>query len=193
MAGLGFAQAGDFLPYLSYNAKAGKFFLNKDKLETEVVNPTFVPDFEKIKTGWMYFAKGSAPQYVWHPSLSVKTPRPEGVDKEGKPNFKEGFKVLLYSQDTFGGVAEFSSSAIIVRNALDKVFVEWEEGRASNPGKSPVITTNGTTKIKTEYGDNYAPNFAITKWIDTPKEFSSPSAANQPPSAPVAAKSVSEF
>lgn len=197
MSGLGFASAGDFLPYVSYNAKAGKFFLKKDGLEQEVVNPTFVPALDRIKTGWMYFAAGSAPQFAWHPSLSQKTPRPEGVDKDGKALYKEGFQVELFSQSAFNGVVLFSSSSQIVREALNAVYVAYEEGKAANHGKLPVVETSGVTAIKGKHGTNFAPNFKITKWVGVPKEFSEVVKPSNQSSAVVTPQqqkaSVSEF
>lgn len=201
MSGLGFSQGGgSFLPYVTYNAKAGKFFIKKDGLETEVVNPTFVPSLDRIRTGWMYFLAGSAPQFVWHPSLTQKVARPEGVDKEGKPLFKEGFKVELFSTNSFGGVVEFSSSSQIVREALNAIYIAYEEGKATNQGKLPVVETTGVTAVKSKHGTNFAPNFKIVKWIETPKEFSmaqsQPANQSSVPATPTpqaAQKVVSEF
>jgi len=188
--GLGFATAGDFLPYLSFNAKAGKFFLSKDKVQTEVINPTFVVAFDKIKTGWMHFATGQAPQYVWHPSLQQKAPRPELLGADGNPAYKEGFKVELFSQANFGGAVEFSSSSQIVRDALNDLYVSYLSGVAANPGLMPVVTITGTTPVKGKHGTNFKPIWSIIKWAAYPATV-----ANQ--SAPVAAEpvkaAVSEF
>ena len=191
--GLGFTQAGDFLPYLSYNAKAGKFFLNKDKVQTEVTNPTFVANFPAIKTGWMHFAAGQAPQFVWHPSLSVKAPRPELLGADGKAAYKEGFKVELFSQAALGGVVEFSSSSQIVRDALNALYVAYEAGKASNPGMLPVVETAGSTPIKGKHGTNFSPNFKLVKWVATPAEFSAAKVASNQSVAEAPKASVSEF
>ena len=194
-AGLGFAQAGDFLPYLAFNAKAGKMFFTKDKVMTEVVNPTFVIGFDKIKTAWMHFAAGQAPSFVYHPSLAEKAPRPALLDKEGKPAYKEGFKVLVFSQNLFGGVAEFSSSSQIVRDAVNVLYLAYDAGKAANPGLLPVVQMTGTTPIKGKHGTNFAPTWSIVKWVPAPAEFDAPTSNANTPTAAVApvAAAVSEF
>lgn len=178
MSGLGFAAAGEFKPYVAYNAKAGKWSMKKDGVDTEVVNPTFVADFANIKTGYFYYAAGQAPQVVLNPSLTVKVPRPDGVGADGKPLYKEGFKLDLFSKASFGGVVEFSSSAMLVREALNKLYVQYTEGLESNPGLLPVVEAAGTTKAVGKHGTNYSPNFKIVKWVARPDELGRP-AANQ--------------
>lgn len=194
--GLGFASAGDFLPYFSYNAKAGKFFFTRDKAQVELTNPTFVIDFDNIKTGWMHFAAGQAPQYAWHPSLAEKTPRPALLGADGKPAYKEGFKVEVYSQNLFGGVAEFSSSSQIVRDAVNALYLVYAAGKAANPGALPVVQVTGTTPIKGKHGTNFGMNWSIVKWAPKPADWAaSKEAANQATlaaPAPVVASS-SEF
>ena len=199
--GLGFASAGDFLPYLNFTAKAGKFFFCKDKGQTELLNPAFLIDFSKIQTGWLYFATGQAPQSVWHPSLTVKTPRPEGVGADGKALWKEGFKVVIFSQTLFGGMAEFSSSSQIVRDAVNELYLAYLAGIVANPGAVPVIQVSGTTPIKSTANGitntNYKPVWSIAKWVPKPAEMDgAPSNANASVAAaapaPVAA-SASEF
>ena len=195
MAGLGFSSGGDFKPYIAYNAKSGKWSMKKDGVDTEVEKPTFVIGFDTIKTGYMYFATGQAPQYAWNPSLSQKIPRPEGVGADGKPNFKEGFAVDLFSNKHFGGVVEFCSSSMIVRDAINVLYTAYEEGKSANPGKLPVVESNGTTKVVGRHGTNYSPNFKITSWVDKPVEFSQSAPANQSAEAPPAParSAVSEF
>ena len=201
MAGLGFSSGtGEFKPYVSYSAKAGKWSMKKDGVDVDIDNPTFVADLANIKTGYSYFATGRAPQHIWNPSLSVKAPRPTDVDGKGKSLYKESFLVEFFSQKNFGGVVEFTSSSQLVREAMNVLYIAYESGLAANPGKLPVVTCEGTTKtvsnVKTDAGDtkvtNYTPIFKITSWVARPSEFDTATAANQS-AAPVQKASVSEF
>lgn len=195
--GLGFAKAGDFKPYVSYNAKAGKLSQKKDGVDTDINLPvSFVADFANIKTGWYYYATGQAPQVVHNPSLSVKAPRPAGDGADGKPLYKEGFTVDFFSNATFGGVVEFSSSSMLVREAINVLYTAYEAGVADNKGMLPVVELTGTTKVVGKHGQNYSPNFKITKWVVRPAEFDTAQPANQSSAAavtPPAQKAVSEF
>jgi hypothetical protein len=143
----------------------------------------------------MYFAAGQAPQFVWHPSLQQKAPRPDLKGSDGNAAYKEGFKVELFSQALFGGVVEFSSSSQIVRDALNVLYVAYENEKGANVGKLPVIETSGTTPVKGKHGTNFSPNFKLTKWVDAPSAFTT-TVANSNPAAtsPVQQKAaISEF
>ena len=190
--GLGFSQGGDFKPYVAYNAKAGKWSMKKDGVETEIEKPTFVADFAKIKTGWFYYAAGQAPQVVLNPSLTNKVPRPAGEGSDGKPLYKEGFKLDLFSKASFTGVAEFSSSAMLVRDAIGKLYDEYEKGVVANPGMLPVVESHSTQKVVGKHGTNYAPVFKIAKWVARPAELDSTAPAETNTVVPMQ-KVVSEF
>lgn len=192
--GLGFSKGGDFKPYVSYNAKAGKLSQKKNDVDTDINLPvSFVADFAKIKTGWYYYATGQAPQVVHNPSLSVKTPRPAGDGADGKPLYKEGFTVDFFSPSAFGGVVEFSSSSMLVREAINVLYTAYEDGLAANPGMLPVVELSGTAKSVGKHGTNYAPVFKIVKWVARPSEFDTAQAANQSAATPTQQKAVSEF
>lgn len=191
--GLGFSKGGDFKPYVSYNAKAGKLSQKKNDVDTDINLPvSFVADFAKIKTGWYYYATGQAPQVVHNPSLSVKAPRPAGDGADGKPLYKEGFTVDFFSPSAFGGVVEFSSSSMLVRDAINALYTAYEDGLAANAGMLPVVELSGTAKSVGKHGTNYAPVFKITKWVARPAEFDT-AAANQSAATPTLQKAVSEF
>ncbi len=197
---LNLGASGDFLPFMSYNAKAGRFFFKSKEGETELTNPSFIADLETIKTGWLYYKEGVAPERVWDKSLSEAAAKPARTytDKDGKviDCFKRGFEVILFSPKLFGGAAEFSSSSAIVGGAINDLYVQYEAQKVANAGKVPVVAVKGTEAIKGAYGTNYKPLFAIEKWVDAPEGLrtgaSSPPTAQSP--APVAAAPVeSEF
>ena len=89
--------------YVKFNAKADKWFVRgTDGEDKEIQRPTFVGDFDNIKTGWMRLLEGQAPERVMDPSIDRAAPPPGG-------GFKRGFVLMVYSQKFFGGAAEFSA------------------------------------------------------------------------------------
>lgn len=183
-----------YLPFAKYNAKSGRWYLKKDGVETEVEKPTFVADFDNIKTGFFLFAEGMAPSIVLDQDLDTPAAKPS--DKH-----KRGFKMELFSNQSFGGVVEFSASSMHVCNAISDLYNKYEAGKAENAGKLPVVSFTGHEAKKDKQGVNYAPLFSIVKWVDRPVEFASAkqqaapvAAANTVQQAPATAKAaVSEF
>lgn len=190
--GLNIVQSGEFRPYCKYNAKAGRWYVKKDEEETEVPNPTFVADFDNIKTGWFLFLEGQAPNIVHDPSLSQAAPKPSDAHKRG-------FELNLFSQSLFGGVVVMTAASMHLNNAINEVYEQYEAQRGANAGKLPVISCTGTTPMKDKMGTNYKPNLTLVKWVDRPAELNGNAAVSTPATqaAPVAtapvAASVSEF
>lgn len=188
-------QAGSFDPWVKFNGKSGRWYIKGAAGEEVEVNPTaFVADFANIKTGWLWFAAGLAPDRVWDKDISNPAPKPS-------ENHKRGFSLRLFSQATFGGVVDLSSSSMHICNSINELYEAYEAGLAANPGMLPVVKYNGTTAMKDKHGTNYKPIFSIEKWVARPAAFESdatpaPQAQSAPASAPVAAtaaSSVSEF
>lgn len=187
--GLNIGQSGEFRPYCKYNAKAGRWYVKKDDAEVEVPNPTFVADFDNIKTGWFLFMEGQAPSIVHDKSLTEPAAKPS--DKH-----KRGFEVDLYSQNLFGGVVVMTAASMHVNNAINDVYEQYEAQRGANAGKLPVVSCTGTTPMKDKMGTNYRPNLSIVKWVDRPAEMaaeSTSSPAQKQDTTPAQAAGVSEF
>lgn len=194
-------QSGDFDPYVKYNAKAGRWYVKDGEQEKEVQNPVFVADFEGIKTGWLYFREGSAPEKVFDPSLTQEAPKPDKTYVDDKGNtrdcFRRGFEVRLFSKSSFGGVVVLNGASMHLNNAIGALYDQYEAGKASNPGALPVIKFVGSTPMKDKMGTNYRPDFVVDKWVPRPAEFDASAApvtqaAPQPaPAAPTTG--VSEF
>lgn len=184
--GLNFNATGDFKPYVAYNAKAGKLSRKIDGVDTDIALPvSFVCDFPSIRTGWFYYAAGQAPQVVLNPSLTEKVAKPDKVGADGKPLYKEGFIVDLFSAKNFGGLVEFSSSAMLVREAMNALYTAYEAGLPANAGKLPVVQLTGTKKEVGKHGTNYSPVFVIVDWVAKPTDMVASEAA-----APVQEKKV---
>ncbi len=173
-------QGGDFDPYVKYNAKSGRWYLKDD---VEVVNPVFVADFANIKTGWLLFAAGTAPDKVWDASLTQPAPKPSDMHKRG-------FGLRLFSKASFGGIVDLSGASMHLNSAVNDLYSAYEAAPEAAKGMLPVVKFTGSTPMKDKQGTNYKPNFVIEKWVARPPEFD---ASSDQPSPAAAASSASEF
>ena len=156
---------GDFKVFVSYNAKAGRWYTKKDgkdEPQFEVTDMTAVFDMPNLQTGWFKFSSGVAPEKVMDPSLSEAAPNP-GAD------FKRGFQVDLFSEKNLLGVREFSSTAHIVFEAMNNLFDAWMAAPESATGKLPVVRCSGVLPVTNKHGTNYQPRFEIVGWTDRPE------------------------
>ena len=155
---------GDFKVFVTFNAKAGRWYTRKDGKEEplfEVTDMTAVFDMPKLSTGWFKFAAGVAPEKIMDPSLSQAAPNP-GAD------FKRGFIIDLFSEKNLLGVREFSSTATIVIEAMNDLFDAWMAAPEAASGKLPVVRCVGVTPVTNKHGTNYKPAFEIVGWTDRP-------------------------
>lgn len=158
---------GGFKVFVSYNAKAGRWYTKEDKPDSEqfeVTNMTAIFDMDNLKTGWFLFAPGVAPVKHFDPSLSELSAKPG----EG---FKKGFELDVFSEKNLLGVREFASTAGIVIDAMNDLHTDWEANRAANPGKLPVVKCVGVHPVTNKHGTNYKPQFEIVSWADRPAEL----------------------
>lgn len=182
-------NTGSYDPYIKWNGKAGRFFIKDGDNDKEVVPEQFILDFENIKTGWMHFAAGMAPDRVWDTSLTQPAARPS-------ENHKRGFLVKFFSKK-LGGVFELSGNSMHLCAAINEAYTEYEAQKSANAGKVPVFKYDGSMSMKDKHGTNYKPIFKLEKFVDRPSELDSanvPSAVQSAPaqSAPVT-NVVSEF
>ena len=161
----------DFIPYLKYNAKAGRFYVRPKGAseDVEVMNPRLAFDMANIKTGWLFYQEGAGPEKVWDPSLTTPAPRPVGPKK-----FKRGFEVFVFGNDDLPVIGrlelrEFSSTAGNVTNVINAMYTAYEAGMAANPGKVPFYKCDGVKPVVGAYGTNYEPQFRLIAWIDRTK------------------------
>lgn len=160
---------GEFVPYLKYNAKAGRFYAKAEggAGEVEILNPMLAFDMSRIKTGWLFYSEGSGPEKVWDASPEVAAPRPAGPRK-----FKRGFEVMVVGNGKIPGtqerlgLREFSSTATNVITSMLRMYAEYEAGLAANRGKIPVYACTGVVPITGSYGVNYEPTFALRQWVE---------------------------
>lgn len=164
---------GDFIPYLKYNAKAGRFYVKSPdgKMDVEVEKPRLAIDMANIKTGWIYYPEGGGapPEKVWDPSLSIQAPKPTGIKK-----FRRGFEVMVAGNDPIPGVGvlglrEFGSTAGAVIGSILKMYDLYEIGAAQNPDKVPFFRCTHVNPLDSKYGTNYEPVFSLLGWVERKK------------------------
>ena len=164
---LNIGGSGIAKPFVKFNAKADKWFVRSPEGgDQEIARPTFLLDLKNIRTGWLRFREGQAPERLIDPSLDRAAPSPG----EG---FKRGFVVTAYSPKFFGGAVEFSSASIHLSNTIREVYAAFEEdgAKTENRGKVPVVACTGSEAMKDKYGINYRPKLEIVKWVDRPAEL----------------------
>lgn len=171
---------GGFKVYVSYNAKAGRWYTKKDEPDApqfEVTDMTAIFDMDNLQTGWFLFAPGVAPVKHMDPSLAQAAPSPG----EG---FKRGFQLDVFSDKNLLGVREFSATAGIVIEAMNDLHDHWLAGKDANLGKLPVVKCVGVTPVTNKHGTNYRPQLEIVKWVDRPAALGTAPAASAPAAPP---------
>lgn len=190
-------SSSEITPFIKYDARAGRVF-RVDRLqvngmwessEKDITRETaFVADLANIKVGWInYTAQGPVK------ALSVlgKEPipaRPEGVNAEGKPAFRQAFELmLLLSKAAGGGPARaLSSAAGCVIEAIDVLHDAYSAAPEAKAGKLPIVKLVDTVSVKAGQSTNYKPIFEITGWADRPEGLPAPAGEPAPRSAPPA-------
>lgn len=160
-------EGGEFKVYVSYNAKAGRWYTKEDKpdaMQFEVTDMTAVFDMDNLQTGWFLFAPGVAPVKSFDPSLA------EAAAKPGE-GFKRGFQIDVFSSKNLLGVREFSATAGIVIDAMNDLHDHWLAGKDANAGKLPVVKCVGVTPVTNKHGTNYKPQLEIVSWVARPAEL----------------------
>lgn len=177
------SSGGDFKTYVTYNAKAGRWYTKaegKDEDLFEVTDMTAIFDMSTLITGWFKFVTGVAPERVMDPSLAESAPSP-GAE------FKRGFQIDLYSEKNLLGLREFSSTAVIVIEAMNTLYDMWMAAPESTSGKLPIVRCTGVHPVTNKHGTNYQPSFAILDWVDRPGALASSGSTTSPAAAPAPA------
>jgi hypothetical protein len=175
----GSGDGSNIVPFVKYDARAGRFFRN-DRTEVNGAysnNPVditngfkAVMDLENVEVGYLKFAAGSAPE-----SLLVKL----GDPMPQKPNdakSKQGARVMMKLHQSCGGdVRETTSNAAAFLKGIDDLHTAYEAAKAANPGKLPIVVLKTTIPVTSGSGDkkstNYQPVFEITGWAPRPNDL----------------------
>lgn len=185
----GSSGSGEILNRIEYDARAGRFFrvdrsqnasgdweTNKVEMKTPL---TLVYDIENIEVGWVKLDKSGVDFRMVAIGENIG-PRPEGTDMNGKPSYRQGFRLKVYSKNLLGGVRTFAHTAQCVIGQMDSLHTRFSTQFPANQGKVPVVTVTDTLPIKSGQSTNYAPVFTIDKWIDRPADLTAPARAEAP-------------
>jgi hypothetical protein len=167
----------DFLPLLTYNAKAGRMKLTQrvegangwESQEEDVSfkQPAFVMDLAEAKVGWLFFKAGMAPIKNLVPIGQPLPPCPAGdfgVDQQGKAmRPKQGFSLRVL--DGKRVLREFSANAGCVIQSVSDLHDKFLAAPEAAQDMLPVVKFAGTDEQKTKHGSNYAPVWEILKWV----------------------------
>jgi hypothetical protein len=167
------SAGGDFLPILKYDARAGRFF-RIDRIDTGNgfdQNPVDITgsfkalvDFDNVEVGWINFQAGAAPDWSLVPMGSKLPDKPSTVHKNGL-RF-----MLKLAKDIAGDkpIREVAGTSKAFLSGIEAVYLQYQAGKAANPGKLPVLALEKTVPIKTGSGEktstNYCPVFKIIAW-----------------------------
>lgn len=187
-------SAGDIIPIIKYDAKAGDFIAQDrvqsasgewEKEERELPLPTkFAADMAEMEVGWLSFQSG-APDFRMVKIGEAMPAKPEG-------DFKNAFRMRIASKEL--GLREFSHSAKTVLRAMDTLHNQYEAEKSNNAGKIPVVEITGTetVKINSPQGELRfkVPVWNISGWVEKPEMFNKSEPAPEPVAAsPLAATS----
>jgi hypothetical protein len=169
---------GDIIPFVKYDARAGRFFRN-DRTENNGAysnNPVditgafkAVVDLENIEVGFMKFGTGAAPEFLL---TRLGNPMPQKPAGE----FKQGARIMMKLAPSCGGdVRECASNAASFLKGIDDLHTEYLAQKAANAGKLPIVVLKTTMPITSGQGarksTNYQPVFEITGWAPRPVDL----------------------
>ena len=151
-------------------------------------------DIANVKFGWLKIAIGQRDWQEW-PSPSQSTPKPQEMDVDGKPAYKQGFDVNCWSSD--GTAAQFSNNSYGTGQFIAKLYNDAEKHPEFTQGLIPVVSVTSSTPVVVGKGTSYDLGYTITKWIKKPADGAAPApeaAAPAPaPAAPTHAEVEENF
>jgi len=179
--GFNYSSGGsaDILPFVKYDARAGRFF-RRDRTESggqytnhdvDITNSfKAVMDLENVEVGFMKFGNGAAPEFLL---VKLGDPMPQ---KPADGTFKQGARFMMKLHSSCGGdVREISGNAASFLKGVDELHTIYEQQKAANAGKLPIVTLKTTIPITSGSGQkkstNYQPVFDIVGWAPRPNDL----------------------
>lgn len=176
--GLGLPEGGggDWLKWVKFNAKEGKWQIKLDDGGAEWLDKKFKAafDFDNIKTGKMKFQNGMPPSKIFDSGVGAG-------DSHAPEDHKQGFEIHVYSK--LLGVRELASTSMHVSKQMNKVYGVWEKEKGKNAGKVAVVECV-EIQADADKNGNYAPVLKISSWMDRPAEFDDVGGGNTTPPPP---------
>jgi hypothetical protein len=163
----------NYIPTVRYAAR-DNVWSTWDDVTKETVKVEFFAtvDLPNIRTGWLKFAAGEPPDFLWDGADGKAQPRP------GKDH-RRGFSVNLVLEGH--GVRELCSNSAGLCAAISDAF-EFERASDSKQGLLPVLGTTPATRVEAPTVDYFEPHFQIAGWEPRPAELpiARPGAAASP-------------
>ena len=181
--------SGDQTDITKFNAKSAKWQVD-DAVHNAI---SMIPDMDNCEIGWMKFMKGAAPEFVMIKARDYDAgmpfpPRPDGVDSDGKPLFRKGFRVMIKLPDRLAGkaasVREWASNSNATCIGFNKLDDAWRAERDKHPGKLPWWSAKATKPSPVSTAKITCRVLTITKWVPRPDDLS-PEVAQTKPNGPV--------
>ena len=188
----GTSLVGDFLPRINCDARSG--FLSK-VVRTQTADgwksepqPLQFPltlqiDFANIEIIWQRLVNGVDVQAVKYRDVIDGTAT---VSDRPSEDHKPGFRLRVYNNSLLDGVHEWSSTALCVRAAIDKLHDLYEAQADEHLDEAPLVHFTGVTAVTTPRGTNYAPDMTITGWASRDPFDALPAPQPAPAAAPAA-------
>jgi len=164
--------------FIRYKSQKDQWEIDNQKVDLK----PFVIDPNKIKLGWLHISQGSYDAH-WFANASQPIPRPDGIDPDGKPLYKEAFSCELYNKEL--GLNEWSSNSYGARVGFDQLYQDILKGLLDNKDKVPVIEYKNSEELVLKRGSSRKPTFNIMKWIDMPEAIADTSSVPVPPPTPL--------
>ena len=162
-------------PYLIYEAKKASFKHAVNKVKTPITLGEFICDLDGYSTGWAMMTEGQAPQWSVNKNRAVFGPIPsDAKDKDGKPAWKQGIRVLLYSPATFGGdgLCDFDTNGFGARTGVFELLQKFVAHPERTTGMVPVVKYVGYKDHGTGSKATTIPQFEIVKFVPRPAAMS---------------------
>lgn len=171
---------GDIIPFVKFDARAGRFFRRDRSQDSSgsytnndvdiTSNFKAVLDMENVEVGFMKFGNGAAPEFAL---VRLGEPMP---NKPGAEGFKQGARLMMkLHADCGGDVREISGNAAAFLKGVDELHTQYEQQKAANKGKLPIVTLKTTIPITSGSGQkkstNYQPVFEIVGWAARPVDL----------------------
>lgn len=157
-------RSAEFIPYVKFNAKAGRWYSKTETGEEfEVGNMTAIFDLESIRVGWLHYQEGLAPDATWDSGPVTAAPP--------TPQHKRGFSLNVYSKKELGGIREFSSTSNITIIAIKELYEKFENAPERQKGMVPVVRCENVLPVKSKFGTNYQPVLTLLRWVARPAEL----------------------
>jgi hypothetical protein len=163
---LNFADSSNFTPNMRWMASTSSWQRSGENGPEVITWSEAVFDLERIKTGWLKFEPGIAPEFQWDPSLQKAAPKPSDGGE-----WKRGFAIKAFGE-SLDGLREWATNSKGAVIGLDKLHDLYLDGRGTNPAKLPVVKFEGAKPLKLGQGHTSVPIFTISKWVDRPAEMS---------------------